>query len=112
MTKMTYAIALDTAINAVSDVEVKEKLEALKGQLARRNSADRKPTKSQVANEALKEKMISFLEANGAKRANEVASEFEITGQKASALLNALDKANRIERFVEKGVTFFKAVEG
>lgn len=112
MTKMTYAIALDTAINAVSDVEVKEKLEALKAQLAKRNSADRKPTKSQVANEALKEKMISFLETNGAKRAGEVASEFGIEGQKASALLNALAKAERIERFVEKRVTFFKAVEG
>lgn len=112
MTKMTYAIAIDNAINGNITEEVREKLEALKTQLAKRNSGERKPTKTQRENEGLKEDIWAFVSENGAKRAGDVAGYFGISGQKASALLKQLVDAERLERFTEKRVTFFRVAEG
>lgn len=108
MTKLTYTVALDVAINAVSDEAVKEKLTALKGQIEKKNSADRKPTKAQVANDALKGKIVAALTER--MTATEVAERFEISNQKASALLTALVKAGSVERTVDKRKAYFQAV--
>ena len=56
MEKMTYVKALDAAIATLSadQSEVKEKLEALKASIAKKNSAERKPTATQTANEGYK----------------------------------------------------------
>ena len=114
MTKMTYVNAIDSAIAGNITEEVKEKLEALKVSLEKRNkkSGDRKPTKTQRENEVLKEDMWAYISENGAKRANEVGIYFGISGQKASALLNALVKDKRLEKYTEKRVTFFRVAEG
>ena len=109
MTKMTYAVALDVAINAVSDSEVREKLEALKVSIEKRNHGTRKPTKVQRENESLKEQMIEFLADGESYTASDVASQFGISNQKASALLNALVADSAVTKFVgEKRRTFFK----
>jgi predicted HTH transcriptional regulator len=108
MTKLTYTVALDVAINAVSDEAVKEKLTALKGQIEKKNSADRKPTKTQVANDALKGEIVAALTER--MTATEVAERFEISNQKASALLTALVKAGSVERTVDKRKAYFQAV--
>ena len=108
MTKMTYVSALDVAINAVSDTEVRDKLRALRSQIAKKNSAERKPTKAQVANDALKGEMLSFLV--DAHTATEVAEQFGVSNQKASALLTAMVKGGTVERFVEKRKAYFKVV--
>ena len=108
MTKMTYAMALDVAINAIADEEVVEKLTALKAQIEKKNSAERKPTKAQVANDALKGEMLSFLV--DAHTATEVAENFGISNQKASALLTSMVKGGAVERFVEKRKAYFKVV--
>ena len=122
MTKMTYAMALDFAteiiskgtaeFNGFSAQDYLEKLEALKVSLANRNSKERKPTKTQRENEGLKEDLWAYVSENGAKRANEVAVYFGISGQKASALLNALVKEGRLDKMVEKRVTYFRVAEG
>lgn len=111
MTNMTYGQALAVAIDLVEDEVVKERLEALKAQLAKRNSREAKPTKTQKENEILKEDMWAFIYENGAKRAFDIAGYFKISGQKASALLNALVKDGRLEKYTEKRVTYFRAVE-
>lgn len=108
MTKLTYTVALDVAINAVSDEAIKEKLTALKGQIEKKNSADRKPTKAQVANDALKGEIVAALTER--MTATEVAERFEISNQKASALLTALVKAGSVERTVDKRKAYFQAV--
>ena len=59
--KITYAIALDTAIASVSDEAIKEKLEALKAQLAKKSSAERKPTATQKENIGFKEAIVHGL---------------------------------------------------
>jgi predicted HTH transcriptional regulator len=101
-------MALDVAINAVSDDAVVEKLTALKAQIEKKNSAERKPTKTQVANDALKGEMLAFLA--DAHTATEVAENFGISNQKASALLTALVKAEMVERTVDKRKAYFKVV--
>lgn len=109
MTKMTYVSALDVAINAVADnAEVAEKLTALRAQIAKKNSAERKPTKTQVANDALKGQIVDALDEG--VTASEVAEKFGISNQKASALLTALVKDGLVERYVEKRKAYFKAV--
>lgn len=108
MTKMTYAVALDVAINAVADGEAKDKLIALKAQIEKKNSADRKPTKAQVANDALKGEILAFLV--DACTATDVAEHFEISNQKASALLTSLVKGGLVERTVDKRKAYFQAV--
>lgn len=110
MTKMTYVEALAIAINALEDVEAVERLEALKAQLEKRN-ASRGQTKAQKANEGLKAEILAFVGEAGAVRAGDVATHFGVSGQKASALLNQLVKAEALEKFAEKKVTFFKVAE-
>ena len=111
MTKMTYVQAIDNAINGNITDEVREKLEALKVQLEKRNSGERKPTKAQLANADLKGDILAFVGDTGAVRAMDVAGKFEISGQKASALLKQLVDAGAVEKYAEKCVTYFKAVE-
>lgn len=118
MTKMTYAQAIDFALqllneNVFEGVEEEkavamERLDALKAQLAKRSGGSRKPSKAQVANESLKADIVSALTER--KTATEVAKQFDISNQKASALLTALVKADAIERTVEKGKAYFQAV--
>lgn len=112
MTKMTYAVAIDNALNGNITEEVRERLEALKASLAKRSSAERKPSKAQLENASLKEDIWAYVSENGAKRAMDVAGHFEISGQKASALLKQLVDAERLEKFSEKRITYFKVAEG
>lgn len=113
MTKMTYVNAIEMAINGTLTAEGIEKLEALKASLEKRNAnRSHKPTKTQRENEVLKEDIFAFVSENGAKRAMDVAGHFGIAVQKASALLNQLAKAEALEKFTEKRVTFFRVVEG
>lgn len=121
MTKMTYAMAIDNAIALFSqggqvdaeDRETVEKLEALKAQLAKRNSGERKATKTQRENEGLKTEVAEFLSGvTGGMQCKDIAAHFEVSGQKMSALLTQLIKAEVVEKYTEKRVTYFKAVEG
>jgi len=120
MTKMTYVNALDTAINFLNEniqygddfSATVEKLEALKVQLEKRHSGERKPTKVQKENESLKEDIFAYISENGAKRATEVAIYFGISGQKASALLKQIVESGRFEKYTEKRVTYFRVAEG
>ena len=112
MTKLTYVSALEIAINAVADSEVKEKLEALKASIAKRNAGDRKPSKTQKENEAIKAEILNFLADGNAHTVTEimggVASLGSASNQKATALVSALHKANLITREEIKRKAYFK----
>ena len=112
MTKtMTYAQAIDNAINGTLTEEVIERLTALKAQLDKRNSGSRKPTKAQLANADLKGDILAFVGDTGAVRAMDVANKFEISGQKASALLKQLVDGGLLTKYAEKRVTYFKVAD-
>ena len=109
MTKLTYAMAIDSAINGNVTDEVREKLEALKTQLAKRNKGTRKPTKTQRANEALKAEIVEYLgEVNGGVRCSAIADDFNVTMNKMSALLTQLVNDDVVERYIEKRITYFR----
>jgi len=111
MTKMTYAQALSIAINMLNDEqgEVAEKLTALKAQIEKKNSSERKPSKTQVANESLKGEIVEYLSTQDeGKSATEIAEKFGISNQKASALLTALVNDRKVVREVVKRKAYFK----
>lgn len=122
MTKMTYVSAIDFVLQLMNEnmfegVEdekavAMERLEALKAQLEKRNNGKRKPTKTQKENEALKAEVVEFLHHTlQGMQCKDIASQFEVSGQKMSALLTQLVKAEVVEKYAEKRVTYFKAVD-
>ena len=114
MEKLTYVVALNTAIATLSTdpdmTAVVEKLTALRDQQVKRNSADRKPTKAQVANEALKGEVLAVLTAEPAT-VTEIMAKAEalsaLSNQKVSALVNALVDEGKAVKTVEKRKSYF-----
>ena len=63
MEKMTYVKAIDVVLNGGEVTsEVREKLEALKASIAKKNGAERKPTATQTANEGYKADILARME--------------------------------------------------
>lgn len=112
MKKMTYVEALNIAIEAVSNEEAVERLTALRDATIKRNSAERKPTKVQEANEAIKAEILRFLADGQAHTVTEimagVESLSEASNQKASALVRQLLDSGAVEREEIKRKAYFK----
>lgn len=110
MTKITYTEALTIALNADLPEEVKDKLTALREQIAKRNSAERKPTKAQKANEELREVVFEALGAEP-QTVTQIMAQDErlsaLSNQKVSALVNALVDEGRAVKTVEKRKSYF-----
>ena len=109
--KMTYVDALNIALTADLPEEVKEKLTALRDQTAKRNSSEnRKPTKAQVANEALKAQVLAVLTAEPATVTELMARDADLSALsnlKVSALVNALVDEGKAVKTVEKRKSYF-----
>lgn len=109
--KMTYAQALEIAITAVEDGEAKDKLIALKASIEKRNSADRKPTKTQKANEAIKSDILDFLSDGDKYTVTEIMAGVEslngASNQKASSLVGQLVRAGTVKREEIKRKAYF-----
>ena len=111
MTKMTYVQALEIAIATVGEGEAREKLEALKASIVKRNSADRKPTKTQEANEGIKAEILEFL-ADGSKHTvseimEAVPSLNGASNQKAASLVRQLKDSGALVREEIKRKAYF-----
>ena len=111
MTKMTYAVAIDRAIAGDVDDEVREKLEALKVQLAKRGSGKKGLTKTQKEGLALMERIVEMLaDSADGMTATEVGAGIGETCQRASALLKKLVEDGRVRKDkVGKQMRFFIA---
>ena len=116
MTKMTYVQALEIAIAEMQNEDAKAKLEALKAQTQKKaaSKGERKPSKTQVANEGHKAVIVAGLQAepNRLFTITEMVKEFafseELSNQRVSALVTQLKKAGVVERTEEKGKAYFK----
>ena len=106
--KMTYAVAIDNAINGNITDEVVERLNDLKTQLAKRGSGHKGLTKTQKENEVLKNQILENLRAEvDGMTATEVGQSIGATCQKASAILRQMveggtvrkDKVGKVVRF-------------
>ena len=110
--KMTYAKALEIAMKAVEDnKEVTEKLEALKESISKKNSAERKPTATQKANEEYKKAILSFMEVGKKYTISELMKEVvelaDLSNQRVSALVRQLKDSGLVERTEEKRKAYF-----
>lgn len=83
--------------------------------LAKKNSAEKKPTAVQVVNEGIKSVILKTLAENGKmmtisemQKANEELG--ELSNQKISALVKQLIADEKVEKIEEKRKSFFKAV--
>jgi len=108
--KMTYVDALNVAIE-LTDGEVREKLTALRDATAKRNSADRKPTKTQTANEAIKADILALLSDGTARTVTEIMGEVpslaDASNQKAASLVRQLVTAGAVVRSEVKRKAYF-----
>lgn len=110
MKTMTYIEALNIALTTMTNAEAIERVNALKEQLAKRNSADRKPTKVQQANEGLKDKLVAVMTSEGKTITELMAMDAELSAlsnQKVSALANALVKEGRAVKIPDGRKTTF-----
>lgn len=111
MKQMTYVEAVNYAIENLDNETVVARLSALRDSLVKRNSADRKPTKTQVANEGIKADILAYL-ADGEKHTvteimENVASLAGASNQKAATLVTALVKAELVNREEIKRKAYF-----
>ncbi len=109
MTKMTYVIAIENAINGILDNETVEKLNALKASIQKRNASDRKPTKTQKENEAIKAQIVNALSDGEKHTVSEIMALVPALGsnQKATSLVSALVKAEILKREEIKRKAYF-----
>lgn len=116
MTNMTYAQAIAIAITAIGDTnpEAVDRLNALTVQLNKRGTKNGM-TKTQKANEALKDIILDILAEVGefVPMADLMADErlADLSPQKMGALLGQLIKADKAQRHVHKKRTLY-AIKG
>jgi hypothetical protein len=115
MTKRDYfnaLLALDSVkVNAEMVAFIEHELELL----AKKNSAEKKPTAVQVANEGIKDVILETLEnadkmltISEMQKANEELG--ELSNQRISALVKQLLNDGKVERVEDKRKAYFKLV--
>lgn len=113
MKNMTYATALEIAINSITDnAEAVERLTALKAQIEKKNATDRKPTKTQVENGGIRADILALLSDGTARTISEISEAIPAlngaTSQRVSALLTPMLKDETIIREMVKRKAYFK----
>lgn len=112
MKKMTYVEALNIAIESVTNAEAVERLTALRDATMKRNSADRKPTKTQEANEAIKAEILEVMADGEARTVTEIMSAVpslaDASNQKAASLVRQLKDSGALVREEIKRKAYFK----
>ena len=111
MEKITNVKALEFVLaNANLPKEYAEKIEKMKAQFEKKNSAEKKPTATQVANEGIKGVILETLADKSMtitemQKANSELA--ELSNQKISALLSQMIKANLVVRVEDKRKAYF-----
>ena len=99
-------LAIPTLTDAQRDF-IKHEMELL----AKKNSGEKKPTATQVANEALKQAIVAGMEANRQYTVTEVIKEIPacagLNNQKVSPLMNQLVESGALVKTTEKRRSYF-----
>lgn len=112
MTKITYVSALDVVLNGepMTD-EVRDKLEALKASIAKKNTAERKPTATQTANEGFKVAILEGLESGKAYTITDIIKSVDavsdLSNQRVSAIVRQLVESGSLVREEVKRKAYF-----
>ena len=115
MEKMTYAKALDVVLTgAEMTAEVREKLEALKASVEKKNTTERKPTATQIENEKLK---VAILESMEDGKGYTIADLMKcvpalegLANQRVSAIVRQMKDAGSVTREEIKRKAYFTKV--
>lgn len=114
MEKITNVKALAYVLaNVELPAEVKAKVENMKAQFEKKNSAEKKPTANQVANDVLKEAILSEMEDGRLYTISEMMKELpscaDHSNQKLSAIVRQMLGVS-IERVEEKRKAYFRKI--
>lgn len=116
MTKMTYVKAIEIALETVVDAEAREKLEALKASIQKKNGAERKQTATQKANEEFKVAILEGMEVGKAYTITDLMKGIEaiadLSNQRVSAIVRQMVEAGLVTREEVKRKAYFSKVEG
>ena len=118
MTKMTKREKFEM-LSKLSEVQSNEVLRDFIAHemelLEKKNSAPKKPTAAQVANEAIKTAIVDGMEANRYYSVTEIIKEIpecaDLTNQRVSALLRQLKEDGKVVRTEEKRKAYFSLAE-
>ena len=84
--------------------------------LAKKNSGEKKPTATQVANDGIKADILTAMEANRIYTISEMQKQIgvcaELSNQRVSALVRQLVNDGKVERIEEKRKAYFRKVCG
>ena len=114
MEKITNVKALAYVLaHADLPEDVKAKVENMKAQFEKKNSAEKKPTANQVANDVLKEAILSEMEEGRLYTISEMMKELPScaghSNQKLSAIIRQMLGVS-IERVEEKRKAYFRKI--
>lgn len=115
MEKMTNKKALEFVLSlqeVVDNVEVCEKLQKMLEQVEKKNAkSDTKPTKAQLENVELKDKiLVAMSEFDEPCQIKDICGVLGYSNQKISALVRQLVASGAVERLEEKKVAKFRLV--
>lgn len=107
--KATYLSAVNYAIENLADApaDVVERLTALRDSLVKRASAERKPTKAQIASAEARDSIPERMEQGTRYSATDIGKLFGESSQWATPKLSALVVAGVLTKTVEKGKSFY-----
>ena len=108
--KMTIVEQYGVIIDKVKDMLTEEELKFLKDRadLHAKKNANRKPTKAQEENEAIKEQIVEFLKDGKSYTVGEIQKAVGLeSNQKTSALVRQLKNEQIVIRVEEKGKAYF-----
>ena len=101
MTKREFLNEVIAVIDGTSEVDVLELKEFAKAEIVKldERNANRsaKPTKAQIENKSIKEKILEVLSTEERMVASAIAERVEISTQKASALCRQLVESNKLK---------------
>ena len=101
MTKREFLNEVIAVIDGNSEVDVLELKEFAKAEIVKldERNANRsaKPTKAQIENKSIKEKILEVLSTEERMVASAIAEKVEISTQKASALCRQLVESNKLK---------------
>ena len=82
--------------------------------LAKKNSAEKKPTAVQVANEGIKDAIYDAMQENRLYTITEIIKEIaecaDLTNQRVSALIRQMRDDGKVERIEEKRKAYFRKI--
>ena len=101
MTKREFLNEVIAVIDGTSEVDILELKEFAKAEIVkldeRNASRSSKPTKTQIENEPIKEKILEVLSTGERMVASAIAEKLEISTQKASALCRQLVESKKLK---------------